>query len=358
MEDSELSAAFHAAYDASIPPAPWLGASLRAELDRRRTAPARPMRFRMPGAAMASLVAVLLVAVLLVVVMLAHVLPLGQHVVPGHRSSTACPPAGFPEHPTNEANVQSSGSLAPLPPAASYGCTIWTGSTDSVATLAAFYQSRLAAGGWNVQFAGQTPGFVVTRWVRDAAVTNGPQPGYRPELTGLTGDDVAAASALLDQAGTSWLVDVTLTPRGKALFANLTRANIAACPGSANTFQSTCAGRYLTFWVGLTQADIDRWHESAFVAEVSQTFAGTTAEPGPKLISDPVTLEAIIGGEFEIAVGDRSTADYIADAFNTGELGTHYQIRFSLASASTTFGSIDLVPGAPGTQIFIRVSWT
>ena len=54
---------------------------------------------------------------------------------------------------------------------------------------------------------------VYTKWVPDAKVTAGPEPGFKPALTGLTGDDISAASATIDSTGTSWVVNITFTGR-------------------------------------------------------------------------------------------------------------------------------------------------
>src|SRR5438445_6329642 len=71
---------------------------------------------------------------------------------------------------------------------------------------------------------------VYTKWVPDAKVTAGPEPGFKPALTGLTGDDISAASATIDSTGTSWVVNITFTGSGATKFDNLTRDNVAACP--------------------------------------------------------------------------------------------------------------------------------
>src|SRR5258707_3680883 len=42
---------------------------------------------------------------------------------------------------------------------------------------------------------------VYTPWVADPKVTGGVQPGYKPQLTGLTGDDISSATAVIDQSG-------------------------------------------------------------------------------------------------------------------------------------------------------------
>ena len=44
---------------------------------------------------------------------------------------------------------------------------------------------------------------VYTSWVPDAKVTGGPEPGYKPKLTGLTGDDITSASPNINTDGTA-----------------------------------------------------------------------------------------------------------------------------------------------------------
>jgi len=146
------------------------------------------------------------------------------------------------------------------------------------------------------------PGVVLvfTTWAPDGRVTNGPEPGYKPVLTGLTSHDIQTAAAVLDTTGTSWLISIRFTLGGAKRFADLTRANVAACPGAA------CAERHLAIWLDLTQADIDDWENRTFVTNVSTFFdlkclqrAGVSTEC-PKFVSDPITLEAITSGEAQI----------------------------------------------------------
>lgn len=164
---------------------------------------------------------------------------------------------------------------------------------------------------------------VYTTWTPDAKVVNGPEPGYRPALTGLDGHDVVKAAPLIDPTGTVWLIDVTFTARGSALFSTLTRDNVAACPGDPSTAAaSNCVQRHLTIWVNLTQADIDRWEDQTYVNQVAAPFDMTclTQTPGvvcPKFLSDPITLEQITGGRAEIAgTFTRNTASELAAAIN------------------------------------------
>src|SRR5215471_13318787 len=91
---------------------------------------------------------------------------------------------------------------------------------------------------------------VYTKWVPDSKVTNGPEPGFKPALTGLTGDDISQASATIDQTGTSWVVNITFTGSGASKFDNLTRDNVAACPGDSTTSPgANCAQRHLAIWL-------------------------------------------------------------------------------------------------------------
>jgi len=165
---------------------------------------------------------------------------------------------------------------------------------------------------------------VFTTWVPDAKVANGPEPGYRPALSGLTGRDIASAAAAIDASGTSWVVNFVFTHRGADLFATLTRNNVAACPGDPATAASAgCAQRHLAVWLDLTQADTDRWEEPTFVDQVSKPFdlsclmAPATGPGCAKFLSDPVTLQEIDGGQVQIFVGatQQGTMD-LANAIN------------------------------------------
>ena len=149
---------------------------------------------------------------------------------------------------------------------------------------------------------------VFTTWAPDAKVTNGPEPGFRPALTGLTSHDIQTAAATLDYSGTSWVVNIRFTQGGAKQFADLTRQNVAACPGDPNVEASAvCAGRHLAIWLDLTQADIDDWENPTFVTNVSAVFDlsclqhAAVSTSCPKFVSDPITLDAITGGEAQIA---------------------------------------------------------
>lgn len=164
---------------------------------------------------------------------------------------------------------------------------------------------------------------VFTTWVPDPKVTDGPEPGYKPALTGLTGNDVQSASAGTDGSGNTWLVKIFFTPRGANLFAHLTRDNVAACPNDSKAARY-CAQRHLGIWLELTQADIDNWEDPTYTAKVSQTYdlgclmhlSSTTV--CSKLVSDPITLEEIASGNAAIVCAcTQHGANELAAAINS-----------------------------------------
>src|SRR5579864_1145111 len=157
---------------------------------------------------------------------------------------------------------------------------------------------------------------VFTTWVADPNVTNGPEPGYKPALTGLTGHDIQTATAAIDASGTTWIIDISFTPRGANLFAQLTRDNVSACAGDPNIAAgANCAGRHLAVWFDLTQADIDAWENANYAARVSQLYdlaCLAVASPGTvcsKFLADPITLEPITGGRAQLPCGCSSEQD-------------------------------------------------
>jgi len=170
---------------------------------------------------------------------------------------------------------------------------------------------------------------VFTTWVPDSKVTTGPEPGYKPAFSGLTGHDLVAARAVLDGTGSVWLLNVTFTPAGSKLFAKLTHDNVSACAGDPNAGpNASCAQRHLGMWLDLTQHDIDSWEDAAYVATVSQTFdlaclaqppAATTCA---KFVSDPITLAEIDGGMAEIGCAcTQQGASALAAAINAARSG-------------------------------------
>jgi preprotein translocase subunit SecD len=142
---------------------------------------------------------------------------------------------------------------------------------------------------------------VFTTWVADPKVTNGPEPGYRPALTGLTGHDIQSAAPVIDATGSTWLINIAFTPQGANLFAKLTRANVSACPGDPiSVAGANCPQRHLGIWLDLTQTDIDSWEDPIQAAKVSKPYDLACLMNLPtttcaKFLSDPITLQEITG---------------------------------------------------------------
>jgi preprotein translocase subunit SecD len=158
---------------------------------------------------------------------------------------------------------------------------------------------------------------VFTTWVPDPKVTGGPQPGYKPAFTGLTGRDIQSALPIVDSTGTAWFVNVSFTQRGANLFAKLTRDNVAACPGD-------CAQRHLAIWLDLSQADIDNWEDPTFAARVSLPYDlgcrmhQSSTTPCQKFVSNPITLQQVSGGSAPIGCGcTQKRASELAAAINS-----------------------------------------
>jgi preprotein translocase subunit SecD len=187
---------------------------------------------------------------------------------------------------------------------------------------------------------------VYTSWVPDDKVTNGPEPGFKPQLTGLTGNDISTASASIDQNGTSWVVNITFTQAGANKFDDLTRANVAACPGDPATVQTAnCPQRHLAIWLDLTQADIDHWEDPAYVGKVSGAYdpqclaAQTPGTVCGKFLTDPITLQEISGGQAQISgTFTQQSANDLATGINSGSLPVDL-VALDVTQVSATLGA-------------------
>ncbi len=205
---------------------------------------------------------------------------------------------------------------------------------------------------------------VYTKWVPDSNVTNGPEPGYKPAFVGLTGDDISSANPSIDQTGVSWVVNVNFTSTGGTTFANLTRDNVAACPGDPNTVATAnCPQRHLTIWLDLTQKDIDNWENAAYVSKVSSTYntgclaAQTAATVCGKFLTDPITLQEIDGGAATISGSfTQASATDLATGINSGSLPVDLQV-LDVTQVSSTLGAesvkLSLAAGLLGLSIVV-----
>jgi len=197
---------------------------------------------------------------------------------------------------------------------------------------------------------------VYTKWVPDTKVTNGPQAGYKPALTGLTGDDISSATATIDSTGTSWVVNITFTSSGATKFDNLTRDNVAACPGDTNTSLTA-------IWLDLTQTDIDNWEDPSYVSKVSSPYdAGCLASQTPdkvcgKFLTDPITREEIAGGNAQISGSfTQQSANDLATGINSGSLPVDL-VALDVTQVSATLGAesvkLSLAAGLLGLAIVV-----
>jgi protein-export membrane protein SecD len=205
---------------------------------------------------------------------------------------------------------------------------------------------------------------VYTKWVPDPKVTTGPEPGYKPAFVGLTGDDISSASATIDSTGTSWVVNITFTSKGATTFDNLTRDNVAACPGDPNTSATAnCPPRHLAIWLDLTQNDIDHWEDPAYVAKVMSTYdpgclATQTADTVcGKFLTDPITLQEIAGGNAVISGSfTQQSANDLATGINSGSLPVDL-VALDVTQVSATLGAqavmLSLAAGLLGLSIVI-----
>ncbi len=205
---------------------------------------------------------------------------------------------------------------------------------------------------------------VYTKWVADSKVTTGPQAGYKPAFTGLTGDDIVSATASIDQTGVSWVVNVSFASHGSDLFSTLTRDNVAACPGDVSTdATANCAGRHLAIWLDLTQKDIDNWEDPAYVAKVSQPYdTACLAQASPtticgKFLTDPVTIQEIDGGQAQISGNfTQASAQDLATGINSGSLPVDLQV-LSVVQVGSTLGAqavkLSIAAGILGLSIVV-----
>ncbi|HET7740445.1 MAG TPA: preprotein translocase subunit SecD, partial [Mycobacterium sp.] len=205
---------------------------------------------------------------------------------------------------------------------------------------------------------------VYTKWVADSKVTGGVVPGYKPVLTGLTGDDISSAAASIDSTGTSWVVNITFTSAGADKFSKLTTDNVAACPGDVSTVQTAnCQERHLAIWLNLTQTDVDKWEDPNYANKVSGSYDPSclaTAGQGVlcgKFLTDPITIEAITGGQAQISGSfTQQSANDLATGINSGSLPVDL-VALDVTQVSATLGAesvkLSLAAGLLGLAIVV-----
>jgi len=153
---------------------------------------------------------------------------------------------------------------------------------------------------------------VITTWVPDQSITNGPYPGYKPQMTQMQSNMLQSASASLDpNGGTAWVVNFQFNGAGAGIFGQLSTTAYGAC-GSGGT--GTCPQSHITNWLDLTQDDINNWNTKA--AQLYQPFNN-----GGKLLSDPYIQQPITGGNGFIQGNfSQQSAQDLATSLNSGAL--------------------------------------
>jgi preprotein translocase subunit SecD len=208
---------------------------------------------------------------------------------------------------------------------------------------------------------GRITKLVYTKWVKDDKATTGPHPGYKPAFTGLTGDDISNANAALDQNSTSWVVNVSFNSNGAAVFDRLTTANVAACASPDPSTGQYCAERFLTIWLDLTQADVDKWDDPAYQAKLTAPYdaaclPSATVTCG-KLLVDAVTQQEIAGGNAQISGNfNQQSATDLATGINAGSLPVDLQV-LAVTQVGSTLGAesvkLSLAAGLLGLSIVV-----
>jgi preprotein translocase subunit SecD len=206
---------------------------------------------------------------------------------------------------------------------------------------------------------GRITKLVYTKWVADANSTSGPHPGFKPAFTGLTGDDISSANATIDPNGIQWVVNVNFTSNGGAAFDKLTQANVAACVINADG--SSCAQRYLTIWLDLTQADIDKWDIPEYQAQLMVRYDAACLPSEKvscgKILVDAVTQQEIAGGNAQISGNfNQQSATDLATGINAGSLPVDLKV-LAVTEIGSTLGAesvkLSLAAGLLGLAIVV-----
>ena len=201
---------------------------------------------------------------------------------------------------------------------------------------------------------------VYTKWVKDDKVTAGQMPGYKPALTGLTGDDIATANASIDpSSGVGWVVNITFNSHGSDLFGKLTTANVAACPAASDS----CPERHLAIWLDLTQNDINHWEDANYATKVSGNYDPNCLATGgpdaecPKFLVDANTIQPILGGQAFISGSfTQPQAVDLATGINAGSLPVDLKV-LAITQIGSTLGAqsvkLSLAAGLLGLSIVV-----
>jgi hypothetical protein len=244
----------------------------------------------------------------------------------------------------------------PLTRAASrrVGLGSWIPAGLLIGGFAVLIGAAVTAGGGSSTSTDVNRALVFTNWVKDPQSISGPHPGYRPALTGLTGADIANASATIDKTGTGWVVDLTFTAQGANVLDRVTAANVAACPLDSTT-GAVCPERFLTVWLGLQKRDIDSWDDAAFQATLLRPYptACSSADGScGKFLVDAVMQEEIASGNIEITGNfTQEQANNVANSRTT----TVSPVASSIAIILLILGLLAVIAGLIGALVLRRL---
>jgi preprotein translocase subunit SecD len=174
---------------------------------------------------------------------------------------------------------------------------------------------------------GRTAKLVTTKWVPDPNSKALIAPGFKPQLTALTGDMITGANAQTDQNGTSWVVSITFNSQGADIFGRLTTEAVNACPGAT----TDCPQRHIANWLDLTPDDIAHWDDPGYADQISLQI-----DKGGKLVTNPTIIEPILTGQAQISGNfTQATAKDLATLLSAGALPASMQVLSSTEVGAT-----------------------
>ena len=192
---------------------------------------------------------------------------------------------------------------------------------------------------------GKTAHLDFVKWVKDASVTGGAEPGYKPQKTGLGSEQVNSASSSLDSNGINYQVSLSFNSEGASVFGKLTSDAVNACPST------DCPERHIAIFEDLTDQEIANW------AQLAPTLSLDPNVPGGKLLTDPRIIAPITGGQAQITGNfTQQTAADLAVQINSGALPATVKVLQSTdVGASLGQDSVrkSLVAGAVGLFIVV-----
>jgi preprotein translocase subunit SecD len=200
---------------------------------------------------------------------------------------------------------------------------------------------------------GKPAQLVITKWVPDSTITNGPWPGYRPQKTAMTADMLSSASAGLNQSGgAGWVVNFQFNSEGANIFAKLSTDayNAAQAANNSQSGATDIATGHITNWLDLGQDDMDHWNDRA--NDLYKPY-----DQGGKLLSDPVIQSPITGGQGYIQGSfSADSAKNLATLLNSGALPAGL-VQLSVSEVGASLGqqaiALSLTAGLLGLTVVV-----